>query len=43
VHLHVVPRHAGDGFELRFSPNNSVRPRIELDQAATALARAWPV
>ena len=43
VHLHVFPRHAGDGFELRFSPNNSVRPRIELDQAATALARAWPV
>ena len=42
VHLHVFPRHAGDGFGLRFSPNYSVRPRIELEQAARALAQAWP-
>jgi hypothetical protein len=27
---------------LRFSPDYSVRPRAELDQAARALAQAWP-
>jgi histidine triad (HIT) family protein len=42
VHLHVFPRHEGDGFELRFSPDYSMRPRDELDQAARALTHAWP-
>jgi diadenosine tetraphosphate (Ap4A) HIT family hydrolase len=42
VHLHVFPRYEGDGFGLRFSPDYSVKPRAELDQAARALAQAWP-
>jgi histidine triad (HIT) family protein len=42
VHLHVLPRHEGDGFGLRVPPNHSVRPRADLDQAATAVADAWP-
>ena len=42
VHLHVLPRHEGDGFGLRISPSSSVRPRAELDQAAKALVNAWP-
>ena len=42
VHLHVFPRFEGDGFGLRFSPQYSVRPRAELDQAARALAQSWP-
>ena len=42
VHLHVLPRHEGDGFGLRVPPSYSVRPRAELDQAATALVDAWP-
>ena len=32
VHLHVVPRFAGDGFELRFGPANLQRPsRADLE------------
>ena len=27
AHLHVFPRHEGDGFGLQFSPNYAVRPR----------------
>lgn len=42
VHLHVFPRFAGDGFGLRFPPGYSVRPRVELDQAAAALRQSWP-
>jgi len=42
VHLHVWPRHGGDGFGLQLPPGYSVRPRAELDQTATALVDAWP-
>lgn len=42
VHLHVFPRYEGDGFGLRFSPEYSMRPRAELDEAAVALVQAWP-
>lgn len=42
VHLHVWPRHGGDGFGLQLPPGYSVRPRAELDQTATALVEAWP-
>jgi diadenosine tetraphosphate (Ap4A) HIT family hydrolase len=41
VHLHVVPRHEGDGFGLRVPPDYAVRPRAELDDAAEAIRRAW--
>jgi diadenosine tetraphosphate (Ap4A) HIT family hydrolase len=42
THLHVVPRHAGDGFGLRLPPGHSIRPRSELDDAADALRQSWP-
>ncbi len=42
VHLHVIPRHAGDGFGLRLPLDSSIRPRAELDEAAEALRGAWP-
>ena len=42
VHLHVIPRHAGDGFGLRLPPEYSIRPRAELDEAAEALQQSWP-
>ena len=42
VHLHVIPRHADDGFGLRFPPDYSIRPRAELDEAAGALTESWP-
>lgn len=41
-HLHVFPRHQGDGFGLQLPPNYSVRPRVELDQTARVLVQAWP-
>ena len=41
VHLHVVPRHEGDGFGLRLPPDYAVRPRGELDAAAEAIRGAW--
>jgi histidine triad (HIT) family protein len=41
VHLHVIPRFVGDGFGLRFPPGYSVRPRVELEQAAEAVRSAW--
>jgi histidine triad (HIT) family protein len=41
VHLHVIPRHEGDNFGLRFPPDYSVRPREELDEAAQAVREAW--
>jgi histidine triad (HIT) family protein len=35
VHLHVVPRYAGDGFGLRFGPDYGSRPgRAKLDEIA---------
>ena len=35
VHLHVLPRHRGDGFGLRFGPQYRQRPsRAELDMVA---------
>jgi histidine triad (HIT) family protein len=37
VHLHVLPRFAGDGFGLRFPPDYRVRDRSELDAVARAL------
>jgi histidine triad (HIT) family protein len=42
VHLHVIPRHEGDGFGLRLPPDYSIRPRTELDEAAAALRQSWP-
>ena len=41
VHLHVVPRFAGDGFGLRFGPHyGRFPPREELDAAAARIRRA---
>jgi len=40
VHLHVVPRFAGDGFGLRFPPDYRVRDRAELDEAADMIRSA---
>jgi len=35
VHLHVIPRYAGDGFGFRFGPGYAHRPqRSELDRLA---------
>jgi histidine triad (HIT) family protein len=42
VHLHVIPRYAGDGFGLRLPEVYSIRPRSELDEAAAALQVSWP-
>jgi len=42
VHLHVIPRHEGDGFGLQLPQSYSMRPRIELDRAASAITEAWP-
>jgi len=42
VHLHVIPRFAGDGFGLRFPDDWSIRPRGELDEAAALLRTGWP-
>jgi len=42
AHLHVVPRHAGDGLGLLPPPGYSIRPREELDAAADALRQLWP-
>jgi len=40
VHLHVLPRFAGDGFGLRFPPDYRVRERAELDEAADLIRSA---
>jgi histidine triad (HIT) family protein len=41
VHLHVLPRFAGDGFGHRFPPNYGQQPpRHELDATAAAIGRA---
>jgi len=43
VHLHVVPRFAGDGFGFRFAPTYHQRaPRADLDQAAALIRAALP-
>jgi diadenosine tetraphosphate (Ap4A) HIT family hydrolase len=43
VHLHVLPRFAGDGFGLTFPADYAARPpRAELDRIAAALQRALP-
>jgi histidine triad (HIT) family protein len=41
VHLHVFARFAGDGFGLRLPPDQTIRPRDELDATALALRQAW--
>jgi diadenosine tetraphosphate (Ap4A) HIT family hydrolase len=41
VHLHVIPRYAGDGFGLRFGPGYGAMPgREELDRVADRIRRA---
>ncbi len=41
VHLHVIPRYAGDEFGLRFGPHYGTRPhRTELDMMAEAIRNA---
>lgn len=41
VHLHVIPRYAGDGFRLIRPPDShGIRPRIELDIAADQIRLA---
>ena len=41
VHLHVIPRYAGDGFGLTFPKRYFIRPsRIELDAAADNIRSA---
>lgn len=41
VHLHVIPRHAGDGFGLKFGPDyGKVTPRETLDGVAAELRGA---
>jgi histidine triad (HIT) family protein len=38
VHLHVIPRYAGDGFGFRFGPDYaSLPPRAELDRVAAGV------
>ena len=41
VHLHVVPRFDGDGFEVRLPTDHAIRPRSELDDVAAALRKSW--
>jgi len=41
VHLHVIPRYAGDGFGFRFGPDYAHRPqRSELDDVAGEIRAA---
>jgi histidine triad (HIT) family protein len=43
VHLHVIPRHAGDGFGLRFGPEyHNLPTRAELDRIADEVRGAFP-
>ncbi len=37
VHLHVIPRYAGDGFGLRFGPNYVTRSRTEIEETAARI------
>ena len=40
VHLHVLPRFAGDGFGLRFGPDSGAHPAREALEAAAARIRS---
>jgi histidine triad (HIT) family protein len=41
VHLHVLPRYAGDGFGLHFGPHYANKPdRADLDATAAALRKS---
>ncbi len=41
VHLHVLPRYAGDGFGLRFGPHYANKPgRQELNEIADIIGKA---
>jgi len=40
VHLHVIPRSAGDGFGLQIPPDYRIRERAELDAEAERIRRA---
>jgi len=41
VHLHVIPRFKGDGFEQKYGPNYGIKPgRKELDKIAEQIRRA---
>ena len=41
VHLHVIPRHAGDGFGLTFAPGYSEKPpRTDLERTAVSIRTA---
>jgi histidine triad (HIT) family protein len=43
VHLHVIPRFAGDGFGFRFGPKyHKLPPRAELERIAAAIRRGEP-
>ena len=38
IHLHIVPRFLGDGFGVKYGPNNFLEPRREeLDKIATMI------
>ena len=40
VHLHVIPRFAGDGFGFRFGPAYGVRPpKVKLDSLAARICK----
>ena len=41
VHLHVFARFSGDGFGLQLPADYAIRPREELEAAASALRQAW--
>jgi histidine triad (HIT) family protein len=41
VHLHVLPRFAGDGFGLHVPEDYRVRERSELDEVAARLREVW--
>ena len=41
VHLHVIPRFKGDGFEIKIGPNYGLKPdRKELDRIAEKIREA---
>lgn len=43
VHLHVIPRFHGDGFQIRFGAQYEQRPsRTELNSVAAKIAQAMP-
>jgi histidine triad (HIT) family protein len=42
LHLHLIPRHLGDGFGLRFPPGYGRRAeREQLDRIAASVREAW--